>query len=478
MWLSSPPINRVSEKDFNDRIFKNKRGKYNSIIKEVKECHERGEPVLLGTVSVDVSETLARMLKREKIPHNVLNAKNHQFEAEIVARAGERGSVTIATNMAGRGTDIRLGDGVAELGGLHVIASERHDARRIDRQLRGRCARQGDPGSSRFYISLEDDLMRLFGSDRIAGLMEKFGLEEGEELSHPWLNRSIEGAQKKVEQQHYSIRKRTLQFDDVVNKQRRVIYGRRKELLQSDETRKLLFEFVDDAVYGHLELNFLDRKTHGTPFDKNAFLHWLISTFPIGFTEDDLEVDPDNFNAEELVGKIMAKITTAYETKIKGEDPKFVQNIERHMVLSVQDRMWQEHLYAMDELRNGIYLRSYGQRDPLVEYKQEAFKMFGELITRINDEIGSAMFRSPTSIVSLHSLLSSLPHKEVHKLFGQFALEPQQNVGANEAETFEETSPEARLPKGITFQREVPKIGRNDPCPCGSGKKYKKCCAR
>ena len=466
-------------KDENDRIFKNKRGKYNAILHEVKECHERGQPVLLGTVSVDVSETLARMLKREKIPHNVLNAKNHQFEAEIVARAGERGAVTIATNMAGRGTDIRLGDGVAELGGLHVIASERHDSRRIDRQLRGRCARQGDPGSSRFYVSLEDDLMRLFGSDRIAGLMEKFGLEEGEELSHPWLNRSIEGAQKKVEQQHYSIRKRTLQFDDVVNKQRRVIYGRRKEILQAEETGNLLFEFVDDAVYGHLELNFVDRKTHGYPFDKGVFLHWLISTFPIGFTENDLEVDPDNFDAEGLVEKIMAKVKTSYEAKVKIEDSDYVKRLERHMILNVHDRLWQEHLYGMDELRSGIYLRSYGQRDPLVEYKQEAFKMFGDLITRINDEIATAMFRSPTSITSIHSLLRSLPQQEIHKLFGQFALEPRQNVSSAEGNGNQETSGRvAAVPKGVTFQRETPKIGRNDPCPCGSGKKYKKCCGR
>ena len=464
--------------DNNDRIFKNKRGKYNALIKEVKECHAKGQPVLLGTVSVEVSETFSRMLRREKIPHNVLNAKNHQFEAEIVARAGERASVTIATNMAGRGTDIRLGDGVADLGGLHVIASERHDSRRIDRQLRGRCARQGDAGSSRFYISLEDDLMRLFGSDRIAGLMEKFGLEEGEELSHPWLNRSIEGAQKKVEQQHYSIRKRTLQFDDVVNKQRKVIYGRRKEILTAGEIRKLLFEFVDDSVYGHLESNFLDKKTHGIPFDRNAFLHWLNSNFPVAFTESDLEVGADDFDAEDLVEKVMTKIRGAYEAKIKGEDPDYATRLERHMMLNVHDRLWQEHLYAMDELRSGIYLRSYGQRDPLVEYKQEAFRMFGELITTINDEIATSMFRSPTSIASIHRLLSSLPQKEVHRLFGQFALEPQQTSVTEDVNNNHEPAADAAAPRGITYQREAPKIGRNDPCPCGSGKKYKKCCGR
>ena len=480
MEVIAIPTNKPCiREDFNDRIFKNKRGKYNSIISEIKECHEKGQPVLLGTVSVDVSEILSRMLKREKIPHSVLNAKKHEFEAEIVARAGEKGSVTIATNMAGRGTDIRLGDGVEKLGGLHVLASERHDSRRIDRQLRGRCARQGDPGSSRFYISLEDDLMRLFGSDRIAGLMEKFGLEEEEELSHRWLNRSIGGAQKKVEQQHYSIRKRTLQFDDVVNKQRQVIYGRRKETLLAKETRQLLLEFVDDSVYGHLESSFVDTKKHGYPFDKALFLHWLNTTFPIGFVEEDLKIDPNNFNAEDLVGELMKKVTSAYDAKNKTELPEYVGRLEKHIILGAHDRLWQEHLYSMDELRSGIYLRSYGQKDPLVEYKQEAFRMFGELVTRINDEIATAMFRSSTSITSIQSLLNSLPQKEVHRLFGQFGLEPQQNSSANENHNEGgEPSSEPKTRKGVTFQRETPKIGRNDPCPCGSGKKYKKCHGR
>ena len=464
-------------KDFNDKIFKNKREKYNSIIKEVKECNQKGQPILLGTVSVEVSEVLSRMLKREKIPHSVLNAKNHEFEAEIVARAGQSGSVTIATNMAGRGTDIRLGEGIGEIGGLHVISSERHDSRRIDRQLRGRCARQGDPGSSRFYISLEDDLMRLFGSDRIANLMEKFGFEEGEELSHPLLNRSIEGAQKKVEQQHYSIRKRTLQFDDVVNKQRQVVYGRRKDVLQAENPRQLLFEFVDDSIYNHLDANLLDEKKHGNPFDKNALLTWLTHTFPIGFSEKDLDLGTEPFEPEKLVTSLMKKIDSAYETKIKGEeDEERLVRLERHVMLNAHDRLWQEHLYSMDELRSGIYLRAFGQRDPLVEYKQEAFRMFGDLIAKINDEISSTIFRSATSVSAIQQFLSSIPQQEIHRIFGQFGTEPQQQEVASEEEKNENVLPKRKIPKGVTIQREAPKIGRNDPCTCGSGKKYKKCC--
>ncbi|HRR28989.1 MAG TPA: preprotein translocase subunit SecA, partial [Victivallales bacterium] len=240
-------------KDYNDRVYKTKREKYKAIIQEVKECYQRGQPVLLGTISVEVSEILSRMLKMERIPHNVLNAKNHQFEADIVARAGQKGAVTVATNMAGRGTDIKLGPGVAELGGLHVIGSERHDSRRIDRQLRGRCARQGDPGSSRFYVSLEDNLMRLFGSDRISTLMSKMGLEEDEELEHPLLNRSIETAQKRVEQHHFAIRKRTLEYDDVMNKQREVIYGLRKEILLSDNPREILFDILNTEIEAQIQ---------------------------------------------------------------------------------------------------------------------------------------------------------------------------------------------------------------------------------
>ncbi len=471
------PTNRPCiRQDFDDKIFKTKREKYRSIINEIEELHEKNQPVLLGTISVEVSEILSRLLKRDKIQHNVLNAKNHQHEAEIVARAGQRGAVTIATNMAGRGTDIRLGDGVDELGGLHVIASARHDSRRIDRQLRGRCARQGDPGSSRSYISLEDDLMRLFGSDRIAGLMEKLGFEEGEELSHPWLNRSIESAQKKVEQQHYSIRKRTLQFDDVVNKQRKVIYGRRSEVLKAEDTHELLMNFIDDAIYEHLDSMSLDVKKYGYPFDKTAMLHWLNTTYPIGFNEKDLEVEINDYDVEKLVVLLKEKVENAYQEKIKGDTKESLQRMERHIMLSAHDRLWQEHLYAMDDLRSGIYLRAHGQRDPLIEYKQEAFHMFGNLIGLINNDISSLIFRSSSSISAFKNFLENLPQKEIHNLFDQFSIES--GVIIEDSGEMKEGTDGSDNVKGITYHRETPKVGRNDACICGSGEKYKRCCGR
>ncbi len=476
------PTNRPCQRvDYNDKIYKTRREKYRAVIEEVRECHEQGRPVLLGTISVDVSEILSRMLKRENIPHNVLNAKNHEREAEIVARAGHKGAVTVATNMAGRGTDIKLGEGIADLGGLHVIGSERHDARRIDRQLRGRCARQGDPGSSSFYISLEDNLMRLFGSDRIANIMSKLGLEEGEELQHPWLNKSIETAQKRVEQHHYSIRKRTLEYDDVMNKQREAIYGFRKEVLLSDNPHDILFDVVrqelEERVYAALEMEGDD--AGGDPA-LSDLLSWLNSTFPIGFSKDDLEVSKSDVDAKKLVSarkslsakaeaiveKILAKVAEAYKTKEELEDPDSLKWLERHTMLDAVDRLWQEHLYAMDHLRSSINLRAYAQKDPLVEYKHEAFKMFQELMADINQEILNNMFRSAGSLASFESLLASLPQQFIHDQIEQFG-------GA--AGSDEGVEPEEQQIQ-ITFVREGPKVGRNDPCPCGSGKKFKKCC--
>lgn len=517
------PTNRPCIRvDGDDRIFKTKREKYNAIVEEIRDCHKNGQPVLLGTVSVEVSEILSRMLRREKIPHSVLNAKNHQQEAEIVSRAGQRGAVTIATNMAGRGTDIKLSEGVIrapegtqcaltpkplpdiplcplfkELNcrencpcGLHVIGSERHDSRRIDRQLRGRCSRQGDPGSSRFYIALEDDLMRLFGSDKITRLMEKFGLQDGEELSHPLLNRSLESAQRRVEQQHYSVRKRTLQFDDVMNKQREVIYGRRKEVLCTDDPRTLCLEYVYTGIFNTLESTlYANYRGDGEPFDRGAMLKWLTSTFPIGFTEEDLSVEmPDNkFDPAVLAEAITMRVEEAYKIKEAGEDPEGLRWLERQIILNAHDRLWQEHLYAMDGMREAIYLRAYAQRDPLVEYKQEAFSMFSELMTLINEDVCTHLFRSSTSIAALQHMLSNLPTQEMHDVLGQFELQ----VGGSQTATAgpppmdentlfdEEDQPIREEPvKGVPYRREQPKVGRNDPCPCGSGKKFKRCCGR
>ncbi len=483
------PTNKPCRRnDANDCVYKTKREKYKAIIEEVRASHEKGQPVLLGTVSVEVSEILSRMLKRDKIPHNVLNAKNHEFEAEIVARAGQVSAVTVATNMAGRGTDIKLAPGVSELGGLHVIGSERHDSRRIDRQLRGRCARQGDPGSSRFYVSLEDNLMRLFGSDRISGIMTKFGFEEGEDLQHPLLNRSIETAQKRVEQHHFSIRKRTLEYDDVMNKQREVIYGKRKAILLSENPRVQLFETVKEEIEIHLDEAFSNIAKEGNAgFDSDVIAAWLNSTFPIGFSKKDFEIESpsqdENTSFEEILSKIMAKIEKAYNLKAELETPESLKWLERNIMLEAIDRLWQEHLYAMDHLRSSIGLRAYAQKDPLVEYKREAFKVFCELLKDVNQEILTNMFRSATSLAAFERLFASLPQQLIHNQIEQFGTDSSSSsssAGA-ESEQFqagEDQENQTSNDLGITFVRNLPRVGRNDVCPCGSGKKYKKCCGK
>src|ERR1700731_328407 len=336
------PTNRpVARKDSNDRIYKTRREKYNAVINEIKECHAKTQPVLVGTVSVEASELLSRMLKREKIPHNVLNAKFHMQEAEIVQRAGQAGTVTISTNMAGRGTDIKLGEGVANAGGLFVIGTERHEARRIDRQLRGRCARQGDPGASRFYVSFEDDLMRNFGAaDRMTKIMERFGLEEGQELEHPWLNKSVETAQKRVEQRNYLMRKRTLDFDDVMNNQREVIYTYRNEIMDSDDPRHLIYEVIDEAVPAKVQ----EYLGEGEEPNYTGLIHWVNTTFPLGLTKEksQFETRTTDENTQFLIGRIKE----AYERKSSHEEPTAVKSLERYIILNAIDRLWQEHLYA------------------------------------------------------------------------------------------------------------------------------------
>ncbi len=471
------PTNRPCvRKDSNDKVYKTKREKYKAIIQEVKDCHQRGQPVLLGTISVEVSEILSRMLKMERIPHNVLNAKNHQFEADIVARAGQRGSVTVATNMAGRGTDIKLGEGIPGLGGLHVIGSERHDSRRIDRQLRGRCARQGDPGSSRFYVSLEDNLMRLFGSDRISSLMSRMGLEEDEELEHPLLNRSIETAQKRVEQHHFAMRKRTLEYDDVMNKQREVIYGFRKEILLSEKPRDVLFEILEREIESQVEASCDLSGKNVVAIRSDELLAWLNSVFPIGFTEKDIpSIVPDQpFEPAFCVERILDRIKETYRIKESVETPESLAWLERNIMLDAVDRLWQDHLYAMDHLRSSVGLRAYAQKNPLVEYRHEAFKMFSEMMAEINKEILSNMFRSATKLSVFEQILSSLPQNFIHGQIEQFGSDPDPAAPQQPQQNPQPQSPDIQ----ITFKREMPKVGRNDPCPCGSGKKFKKCCGK
>ena len=463
------PTNRPCKRtDNNDCIYKTKREKFNAIVEEVERSYQHGQPVLLGTVSVEDSEILSRMLKRKKIPHNVLNAKNHESEAEIVARAGQKSAVTVATNMAGRGTDIKLGEGIPALGGLHVIGSARHDSRRIDRQLRGRCARQGDPGSSRFYVSLEDNLMRLFGSDRIVSIMDRFGLQDGEELQHPWLNKSIETAQRRVEQHHFSIRKRTLEYDDVMNKQREVIYGFRKEVLTTENPREIIFAIVDDEIASRIQ----EASANKEEFNSKFLLDWLNQTFPIGFTSKDISSLGNIPDQKVLHDNAMQKIRKAYEEKEKVETTESLRWLEKNIALEAIDRLWQEHLHSMDHLRASIGLRAYAQKDPLIEYKHEAFKMFSSLMQDVNQDIMTNMFRSATSLAAFEQLLANMPKAMIHESLGQFGAPHDPIVDGEEASEIPTSDIQ------ITFKREIPRVGRNDSCPCGSGKKYKKCCGQ
>ncbi|MDK2858506.1 MAG: preprotein translocase subunit SecA [Verrucomicrobiota bacterium] len=491
------PIRRV---DINDQIYKTKREKYNAIIEQIKDCHHRKQPVLVGTATVETSEVISRMLDRQHIPHNVLNAKNHAREAEIVLLAGQPGAITIATNMAGRGTDIKLGKGVVWLDrkqilskdltlnsipdgetlplkkllterpcGLYVIGSERHEARRIDRQLRGRCARQGDPGISRFYVSLEDDLMRLFGSDRISNIMEKLGIEEGEVLEHPWLNKSIEKAQQRVEQMNFGIRKNTLRYDDVMNQQREVIYSFRQTVLRSEEPREQLYEIVTDIVNENAE----------APAEE--FVAWANMTFPIGLRETDITADTDT---ETRIQLVLDRVKQAYELKITHEDPERIKAIEQMIILQSVDEHWQEYLRNMDSLREGIGLRAYGQRDPLVEYKREAFNLFGDLMDRIKNEIAQNIFRTGSSMEALQGFWQSLNKMVVNNQAQQasaLAAARQSAALQGRAEPGHNAPPAAAAAEAVAPPKPVPvrrdaKVGRNDPCPCGSGKKYKKCC--
>ncbi|MEY2564163.1 MAG: preprotein translocase subunit SecA [Verrucomicrobiota bacterium] len=475
------PTNRpVARKDANDRIYKTRREKYNAVINEIKDCHARNQPVLVGTVSVEASELLSRMLKREKIPHNVLNAKYHMQEAEIVQRAGQPGTVTISTNMAGRGTDIKLGAGVADHGGLFVVGTERHESRRIDRQLRGRCARQGDPGGSRFYVSFEDDLMRNFGAaDRMTKIMERFGLEEGQELEHPWLNKSVETAQKRVEQRNYLARKRTLDFDDVMNNQREVVYTFRNDTIDSDEPRKLVYEVIEEAVPAKVR-EHLGPGEAGEEGNYASLLNWVNVTFPLGLTREKAQFETRS--VDENAQFLIEKITDAYERKSSHEEPTAVKSLERYIILNAIDRLWQEHLYAMDALREGVYLRSYAQKDPLIEYKTEAYEMFVELMANIKNEVLHNLFRSTSNLQAFENFLSTLPQFLLREQgptatgplpgrHGERLSEPGDGGSGNG------DGSELKLDLA-PVRREVPKVGRNDPCPCGSGKKFKNCCGR
>ena len=446
-----PPNRPMVRKDMPDLIYRTRREKMQAIIQAIKELHATGQPVLVGTISIETSELISQLLKREGVPHSVLNAKHHAQEAEIVAQAGQAGKVTIATNMAGRGTDIKLGEGVVELGGLHILGTERHESRRIDNQLRGRSGRQGDPGSSRFYLSLEDDLMRLFGSDRLSGLMQKLGMQEGEPIENNMVSRAIENAQKRVEGHHFEIRKTLLDYDNVMNQQRTVIYSLRRDLMQEPDLEPILNEYLSDLLddmYAGLEVSKAARDIE----DEKPVRARLSEVMNIERVLPGDAPLPTREEAQELVQSIMAQL--------REEAGPLYADLLRYFLLEELDRGWKEHLRNMDFLRDGIGLRGYGQRDPKLEYKREGFNMFQELLVHIRE----GAFRALTRPTEVAEEVVAAPEPE--PMF-QHKEQPQQLSYSNEPEDLLGAPAQAKAEN---------KPGRNDPCPCGSGKKYKKCC--
>jgi len=468
-----PTHRPVVRDDREDLIYRTLREKYNSVIEDIVESHQKGQPVLVGTVTVGVSEKLSRMLKRTGIPHNVLNAKHHQREAEIVSRAGQKGSVTIATNMAGRGTDIKLGEGVIEAGGLHIIGTERHEARRIDLQLKGRSGRQGDPGSSQFYLSLEDDLMRLFGSERIANVMDRLGLEEGEVIQHRMISKSIERAQKKVEARNFGIRKHLLEYDDVMNQQREVIYSRRNHALRGENLREEIMEMLEEYVDV-----FLEKHTSESEFpeewDWESIRMELMTVLSIDVSLDDF----DTFSVELMRDRIIDLAREVYASKEEIVPDDLMRQIERFIYLRVIDDAWKDHLYEMDQIKEGINLRAYGQRDPLIEYKKAGYEIFLELLDRINRETLQTLYRAQITQQEeqrdgfrpeMRTRVTGVQHEESSGM----------GLQAQPEEVAATQSAGGGQSQGKIQPRTVEdEPGRNDPCWCGSGKKYKKCHGR
>ena len=388
-----PTHRPISRDDRDDLVYKTKREKYNAVIDEISDCYGKGQPILVGTISVEVSELLSRMLKRKNIPHNVLNAKQHKSEADIVARAGQKSAVTIATNMAGRGTDIKLADGIKDLGGLHIIGTERHESRRIDLQLRGRSGRQGDPGSSRFYLSLEDDLMRLFSSDRVASIMDRMGIEEGEVISAGMVTRAISGAQKKVEVRNFGIRKHLLEYDDVMNQQRQVVYDIRNQALSGQNMRDSVHQVIDDFIFE--EIN--SQADLGTPemWDWEYLKQRFASHIMVDLSYDKLQKDLDETdNNEIIIDWVLKEAKSIYRSREDLIPDQIIRGFERFIMLRTIDEKWKDHLYAMDQLREGINLRAYGQKNPLLEYKSEGFKMFQEMMADMSATTVQRLFRT------------------------------------------------------------------------------------
>jgi preprotein translocase subunit SecA len=444
---TNQPMIRI---DYPDVIYKTRKEKFDAAINEIVELNERGQPVLVGTISIDVSENFSKKLIKRGIKHTVLNAKNHEKEAEVIALAGQKGAVTISTNMAGRGTDIVLGEGVIELGGLHILGTERHESRRIDNQLRGRSGRQGDPGSSRFYLALEDDLLRIFGGERITGIMEKLGMEDGEPIENRMISKAIENAQAKVEGHNFDIRKQLLEYDDVMNQQREVVYRQRREALSGKSLKPSIEEMIQDKSE-EIAYNFSDEKTHPEEWDWKGLKKAVFKQF--NFRLDKIDDDTmDGLTREGLAQLIADSSLSVYNEKEASVGHEDFRHLERIVMLQTVDNLWKDHLLSMDHLKEGIGLRGYAQQDPLIVYKKEGFELFQEMISRIKEETLGILYRiqisEPQNIADLQK------PKEQELVFS----------GGDE--------PAKKNP----VKRTQKKVGRNAPCPCGSGKKYKKCC--
>ncbi len=439
------PVARIDE---DDSVYCTKKEKLNAIVEDINECYRKGQPVLVGTITIDSSEEVSRLLTKKHIPHKVLNAKFHELEAEIVAQAGQMNAVTIATNMAGRGTDIKLGDGVKELGGLRIIGTERHESRRIDNQLRGRAGRQGDPGQSKFYLSLEDDLMRLFGSERVMAMYEALNIPEGEEIRHKTITKFIEKAQKKIESNNFGIRKNLLDYDQVMNEQREVIYKERRRVLDGENMRDVIYNMINEDAEEIIDRN-INEDAYPSEWDMKALNQELLDIFPmekVELSEDDLK----HMSKKDLVQRVKETVNKLYEAKeTEFPEPEMIREAERVILLKVIDRKWMDHIDDMEQMRQGIGLRALGQRDPLVEYKFVGFDMFNEMTAGIRQETVKAL---------LHLRVEQkVEREEVAKV-----------TGTNKDDS------SVKEP----VKRKSAKIGRNDPCPCGSGLKYKQCCGK
>ncbi len=479
--------------NYPDVIYKTEEEKFRAVAREIKELYQKGRPVLVGTISIEKSERLSNLLKRQGIPHNVLNAKHHEKEAEIIAQAGRLGAVTISTNMAGRGTDILLGgnpkflakamvnedddeeakkrayekalsivqkekEKVIELGGLHVIGTERHEARRIDNQLRGRAGRQGDPGSSRFYLSLEDDLLRIFGSERISHIMDRLGMEEDQPIEHRFITKAIENAQRKVEAHNFEIRKHLLEYDNVMNKQREVIYSQRREVLASDNLKEAVMEMLEEQVEDIVDL-YADEKQHPEDWDLKGLQDAVYKQFSFRLTLP--HESNDGLNREYLKEIITQKAKEIYEKKEEEFGQALIRYLEKMIMLQSIDHHWKDHLLAIDQLKEGIGLRGYGQKDPLIEYQKEAYQMFLEMLDRIKRDTVEKLFA-----------IQIAKEREIKDI----RYERKQTFILTRGETSQPMGRETEDGRGVTIRRDGKKVGRNDPCPCGSGKKYKKCC--